>query len=1109
MNLRTTLMRPTTSWLSYTILILSVLLFTQCTINNSYSGKRLKIEFKNPPQEAKPRVWWHWMTGNITKDGIREDLLWMQRAGVGGFQQFEKDWATPVIVDKQLKYMSPEWKEAYKYAVELADSLNLEIGIASSPGWSESGGPWVSAKDGMKKLVWRELRVKGGQTFSGKLPEPYKTSGAFQNLPIVENISATIARMQSPPEYYEDIAVLAIRLPDNDISITELDPKVSSSGGNFTLEQLTDGDLATFILLPKNDKTDFSWIQFELNQPQSISAISLTSKTSGGKRNLEMSNDGINFSKVITIPGGHVAQQTVSFPAVTAKYFRVTIEPGQASGYAAYFGGGLSAGTDISEIKLYSTTRINHFEDKAGFAANTELNNYPTPNVAEVINESDIIDLTEKMEADGSLNWEVPAGGEWKILRFGYSLTGKQNHPAPKEATGLEVDKMDAKAVKDYFENYLNQYKEAAGGLIGKNGLQYMVTDSYEAEVQNWTASMADEFQKRRGYSLLPWMPVLTGHIVESVEASEGFLWDYRKTISELYAENHYDQLTDILEKFGMKRYSESHEGGRVMLADGMDVKRKAAIPMGAIWVPTGFGTSQVNAIADIRESASTAHIYGQKLVGAESLTVVGMSNNAWSYQPDNLKSLVDLELAYGVNRFVIQASAHQPIDQVPGISLGPVGIWFNRLDTWAEQAYMWTDYLSRSSYMLQQGKFVADVVYFYGEDNNITGLFGKELPNIPKGYEYDFINADALINLLSYKDGKLHTPSGMKYEILMLDENAKNMSLSVLRKIAQLAEAGAIIGGVVPVSSPSLADDKEEFNQLVNRIWNSNNKNIYPGKTAGEILNALDIVPDFQYNKPEQDTEILYVHRRLDDGEIYWVNNRADRFETVEATFRTTGKTPQIWHPETGEIELASYSIHNGLTNVTLPMTPNDAFFVIFKEDAKSNSATIMKTETKVGTVTGPWQIAFQANRGAPSSVTFETLTPLNENENEGIKYFSGTATYTNTFEMPENWLKEGSELFIDLGEADNIAEVYINGEKVGYAWKAPYRVDITDALVAGKNKIEIKVTNTWVNRLIGDAQPDVTKKITSTAMPYYQANSKLSISGLLGPVNIINVSH
>ena len=389
-------------------------------------------------------------------------------------------------------------------------------------------------------------------------------------------------------------------------------------------------------------------------------------------------------------------------------------------------------GTDVAEIVLHTTTRVNRLEEKAAFTPSAEIATFATPDSSDAIPTNDVIDLTSKMKSDGTLEWTAPAGN-WVVLRMGYSLLGIENHPASPEATGLEVDKLDAQAVKNYFENYLDQYKNATGGLMGKKGVQYVVTDSYEAGGANWTKNLMAEFAKRRGYDIKPWLPVLTGQIVKSTEASEQFLWDFRKTLGDLMVENHYDQLGDLLHQRGMGRYSESHENGRAMIADGMEVKRKADVPMSAIWTPGPINQGdQTGHRADILESASVAHIYGQNLVAAESLTALGVGGSAWSYSPENLKPTADLELASGLNRFVIHTSVHQPSDQkIPGLGLGPFGQWFTRHETWGEQAKAWTDYLSRSSYLLQQGKFVADVLYYYGEDNNITALFGKKLPEL------------------------------------------------------------------------------------------------------------------------------------------------------------------------------------------------------------------------------------------------------------------------------------------------------------------------------------------------------------------------------------------
>lgn len=1078
----------------------------------------LYSQFLQPGNEARPRVWWHWMNGNITKEGIRKDLLWMQRAGIGGFQNFDASLFTPKLVDNRLSYMTPEWKDAFYYATTLADSLNLEMAIAGSPGWSETGGPWVAKEDGMKKIVWSELRVNGGQA-AIQLPAPPSVTGPFQNMQKGPDLMGGSAEKQSG--FYKDIAVLACPIPESDRSLSELGAVISSSGGTFSLDMLTDGDLASTVMLPSDTLTGYAWIQFNFPSPQTMQAVTVVGGGDKGPfglygelkdtRSLETSDDGLHFTRVCYIPAANVLQQTIAFAPVTARYFRVVIKNPEAFDMAALLGmGGGSkpkppAGTAIAEVLLSSAARVHMFEEKAAFAPATELFDKTSPASASSIRINGIIDISSKLNSDGTLDWKVPPG-KWRIIRFGYSLLGITNHPATPEATGLEVDKLDSIAIGKYFETYLGMYKDATRGLIGRKGLRFMVTDSWEAGAQNWTAEMPREFLKRRGYSLVPWLPVLAGYSVNSPEASDAFLFDYRKTLSEMLVQYHYDGLTRILSRYGMKRYSESHEDRRALIADGMEVKRNAAVPMSAMWMPKFPGDERTVYIADIRESASTAHIYGQNLVAAESFTA---SSGAYSYGPEQLKSTADLELANGLNRFIIHTSVHQPFDdREPGISLGPVGQWFTRHETWAEQAKAWTDYLARSSFLLQQGKFVADVLYYYGEDNNITGLFGKRLPVIPEGYNYDFINADALLHLVSVKNGRLVTPSGMSYRLLVLDSNARVMSIPVLKRIAALIRAGAVISGIRPESAPGLTDNKAEFSKLVDEIWNRSLKNVYEHRSIGEVLTTLKIQPDFTYTSPARDTRLLHVHRRLADGDLYWINNRSDRDERIEGTFRVAGLIPEIWHPETGSIEQASYVIAGNQTKVQINLSPEDALFIVFRRKAiKPELVLPSKQEQLMGVVDGTWSVAFQQGRGAPASTSFPKLQSLTENEDPGIRYFSGTVTYSKSIELASGSGLPGSSTWIDLGDVKNMAEVSVNGNLCGTVWKKPFRVDISRFIHEGKNDLQIRVTNLWVNRLIGDAQPNVKEKVSFTTWKYYQKESKLLPAGLIGPVKLIRI--
>jgi len=1093
------------------------------------SGDALLRGFQNPPDRARPRVWWHWMSGNISKEGIKADLEWMKRVGIAGFQNFDAGLNTPQIVEKRLVFMTPEWKDAFKYAATLADQLGLEMAIAGSPGWSESGGPWVTPAQAMKKYVWSETRVEGGRPFTGALPKPPSTTGQYQNQ------AGGRGGMGAPgapaPEFYADSAVVAYRAPDSDRTLAELGAKVTSSGGAFDLAALTDGDLAKATLLPAAPVDQKAWIQFEFPQPQTIRGLTLVTAGGGGRgfggrgggasnQELVSSNDGQQFQTVAAIPGG---ARTIAFAPVTARYFRLTIRTmaPQAMGRGGA-GGGFGgpppgaaqaqpappAGTQVAELVLHTASPVNRFQEKAAFSAAIGIYAMATPAVpaSEAVRKADVIDLTSKMRADGTLDWTPPAG-RWVVLRMGYSLTGARNSPASPEATGLEVDKLNRAYVKTYFDNYLGQYKDTVGDLMGKRGLQYIITDSWEAGVANWTDAMIAEFTKRRGYDMRPWLPVLAGRIVESAEASDRFLWDFRETLGQLVAENHYDQLTTMLHERNMGRYSESHESGRAFIGDGMEVKRNAAVPMSAMWTARPGQTSE-QYDADVRESASVAHIYGQNLVAAESLTA---GSGAWTFSPETLKPTADRELAMGLNRFVIHTSVHQPSnDKIPGLGLGPFGQWFTRHETWAELARPWTTYLARSSYLLQQGKFVADIIYYYGEDSNITALFSGHPPDIPAGYNFDYVNADALKNRLAVTNGRITTTTGMSYRVLALDPNSQHMSLPVLRKIRDLVNAGAVVVGPKPIESPSQADSQTEFHAIADQVWGSGigKGKVFGTETIAQALTAIEAGPDFEYTKPQPDTSLMYVHRKLADGDLYWVNNRNNRVETLEATFRVQGKAPELWHADTGVAEPAAYRIASGHTTVPLRLEPNDAVFVVFRRASAAPSRTLpVHTETNVAAVEGAWNVSFQANRGAPAGITLDRLSSWSDNSDAGVKYFSGTGTYTKTIQAPAEWFKSGAKLWLDLGDVKNLAQVSVNGKALGILWKAPFRVDVTSALKAGANTLEIKVTNLWVNRLVGDQQPDVTKKYTYTAQQFYRADSPLLPSGLIGPVQVVRI--
>lgn len=1031
----------------------------------------------------------------------------MSRVGIGGVQNFDASVVTPRVVDPPIPYLTPEWREAFREAVTLADEKGLEFAIASSPGWNATGGPWVQPEQAMKKLVWTETVVEGGQRFTGVLTQPPSVAGPFANV-----TAPIMTREPIPlPDLYRDQVVIAYQAPDADRTLNHESAIITSSAGPIDTALLSDGDVVTPVSIAFGD-SERTWVQFAFDHPVEARAVTLGLRklalgpaiASDPEGLLEASDDGVSFRAVATLPSEGFYQTTIAFPVVRARYFRVSFPadrtPPTFGSLGADFGMRMPprTSTDISELVLHGGARIAHFEHKVGFT-------HEVIAVApiEVVDESaclrrrDVIDLTQRMRADGSLDWSPPAG-RWVVLRFGYSLTGKVNGPASREGTGLEVDKLNRQHVKAYADAYLGEYERALGpDLIGRRGLQYMLSDSFEAGAQNWTDGMLDKFRERRGYDLRPWMPALAGRVVESAEASERVLWDFRQTLSELLADEHFGQLSASLHERRMGRYGEAHEWDRAFTGDGMAVRKSADIPMAAMWVsPQSPNANE----ADIHEAASVAHIYGQNLVACEALTTAAPP---FSLAPQDLKPTADRMFVYGVNRVVIHTSAHQPSDRLgPGLTLGRHGQWFTRKETWAELAGPWVSYLARTSHLLQQGLTIADVLYFYGEDANVTALFSETAPPIPEGYNFDYANADVLLNEVRVRNGTLRTRTGMSYRLLAIDPSVTRMSMPVLRKLHDLASAGVTIVGAKPTRLANLDADPERFGRLADSTWRA--RSVRADFDLAAALTDLGVAPDFTYAKPQTDTRLQYLHRTLAVGDLYFVINRNDRAQSLETSFRVTGMAPELWRADTGAVSPLSYRIENGRTIVPLTLEPNDAVFVVFRELTSASTRTLAPVgEREVDVLSGPWTVAFPVGSSVSKTVQFERLESWTEQSDPDVKYFSGTATYHRTMDWRENAPNE--RVVLDLGEVKNLAEVVVNGRSMGVAWKPPFRVDITEAMRLGANDIEVRVVNLWPNRLIGDKQPGAgPPRAWTTFDRFYRAESPLLPSGLLGPVRI-----
>jgi len=1098
----------------------------------------LRAGFENPPDSAKPRVWWHWLSGNISKEGISKDLEWMKLVGIGGMQMFDGDMGAPQVVERRVNALSEEWKEALHWAASEADRLGLEFAMAAAPGWSETGGPWVRPEQGMKKLVWAQTRLSGGRRFRGVLPRPPVASGPFQGITRRDHSGKPITIV---PAYYRDVAVLAWRAPEGDVPLHALKPTLEASVPGLELDALIDGDLERGITLPDPKPDHPGWVSFSFDTAQTMRALTWVGPVGnrfadGPDGRIEASDDGITWRSIRSLTGvahNPAPQRTFAFPATTARHFRVIFEQPEVS----YNPWPRPPGITLGELALVPGARVEQFEDKAGFGVHPEMDAVATPEYPReaVIPARTVLDLSEHLQPDGSLDW-TPPPGEWIVLRLGYSPTGATNHPATPEATGPEVDKFNAAHVRSHLDAYLGTVAGSLGPLMGARGLRYLLTDSWEAGNANWTEAMLDEFQTRRGYDLKPWLPVLAGYVVDNAQASDAALWDFRRTLADLIAEHHYGTITRFAREHGMGYYGEAVGAAWPTVADGMLAKSHTDIPMGEFWaMPFGGKPAAFHGVradefpADIIETASTAHVYGKSLVAAEALT---SSLPLWQATPWNLKWVADKYMAMGVNRLVIHTSPHQPGDDYrPGLTLGPFGQAFTRHETWAGMARPWVDYLARSSFMLQQGVPVADILYFYGEGapSGVPYRRADDPLDIP-GYSLDYVNADALLRLASVKDGRIVFPGGASYKVLVLPPELERMTLPLAEKLRELVAAGAVLLGPKPQGSPSLSFDHQAVRTLADTLWgnldgrvltmrNYGKGRVYQGLSPQAVLDAEGLGRDFDYVEAGDGIDLQFAHRRVEDGEIYFISNQSGIGGTVNARFRTSRHKPWLWHADTGAVVPVSYQIKDGHTRIALSLDAYEAVFVVFRGQAAGEGEALpAATVTTLRVLDGNWSLQFPPGLGAPDETQrLNQLDLWSNSEIPGIRYFSGVARYSRALDIPSNWLKENTCIVLDLGAVGELAEVRLNGQSIGVAWKPPYRLDVTAAIRPGSNQLEIAVANTWWNRMVGDAQPGAQAVAHTNATEgnsfgmlaaAFAADTPLMPSGLLGPVSVLRTT-
>lgn len=1093
-------------------LVLSASLVAPCAASDD-----LADGFRHPPPDARPQTWWHWMNGNITKEGITADLEAMQRIGVGGAQIFNAAQGEP---PGPVKVFSPEWFALVKHAVSEADRLGLTITMHNCAGWSESGGPWVTPPQAMQRVVWSELRVHGPQTLSMPLPAPTL---------VVAN-------------YCGDIAVLAFpATADEHQSIAALAPAISTSTPGVDLRPLLDGNGGAYVALPLPTDTAPEIITLDFRQPKACGSVRLVGReylSMPVEGEIQTSDDGVAFHTVAALPdltkGRNHPSILTTFPSTSARFYRIVITKVDARAKAL----------ELTAID-FGGERLAHTEERAGFRAAAGMSFLPqTIPASDTIATDGVIDLTSHVK-DGRLECQVPSG-DWTIVRFCHTPTGQMNAPAPDGGRGWECDKMSRAAVDAHFDALMGKVIAEVGPLAGKT-FRAVLADSWEAGSENWTPTFRAEFTQRRGYDPLPYLPVVTGRVVGSVEVSERFLWDYRRTIADLIAENHYAEIARLAHAHGMQFAAEAPGIGMPTIADELQCKGRTDIPMGEFWM---------DGHNDTKETASAAHIYGDSIAAAEAFTAKPGDAN-WTKSPFDHKMLGDLQFTIGINQFVFHRYAHQPwLDRVPGMAMGRWGTNFDRTNTWWEQARAWMTYLSRCQFLLQRGLPVADVCYFYGE--GAPNTLARREPTLPPGYDYDACNDEVLLHRMSVRDGRIVLPNGVSYAVLLLADSER-MTVPVLRKIADLVAAGATVVGGKPERSPSLVDYPrcdEEIRRITADVWGDcdgvkitdhayGKGHIVWGRPVDDVLAAAHLAPDFAV---KGEGKFAAIHRRIGEADVYFVSSQNRVAAAAELTFRSAGRRPELWYPDTGTIVAAGeFSEHDGVTSLPMRFDPAGSVFVVFRAPVNGVDAVAAATRDGIAAVpdirfvagdrlamttdqsgvyvlnttagrkleaavsvpaavalNGPWTLRFPSGWGAPAEIALPTLLSWTERAEEGVKHFSGTATYLTTFTVAPEWLASGKSVQLDLGVVKELAEVSVNGRNLGVLWKPPFRVDVTQAVHPGENSLEVRVTNLWPNRMIGDqALPPSQRHTWSTYEPF-TTKSALLQSGLLGPVRL-----
>ncbi|QIK55680.1 DNA-binding protein [Dysgonomonas sp. HDW5B] len=1114
--------------------ILSICLLFCLSLNLSYA-QDLRQLWTSPPEESKSWVFWYWMQGAVSKEGITADIEAMKEVGIAGAYLMpikgvpEKPFITPIV-----EQLSPLWWEMVKFAFEEADRVGVKLGFHICDGFALAGGPWITPELSMQKVVWSKANVKGGTITDLLLPQPENYQG-----------------------YYKDIAVFAYPTPQGEgISTETMKPKVTTNVSDIDPQFLAD----------KNSDGTFRsespcWIQYAFDKPFTCRSVQVQAPPrsfQGQRLTIEASDDGVSFRKIVQLEPPRQGWQnddfpmTNSIPTTTARYFRFLYhksgtEPGSEDLDAAKWKQSLK----IKGIRLSSEARIHQYEGKSAQTWRVSprtTNEQITTDLC--VDPKQIIDITQYLDKDGKLNWKAPKGN-WTILRMGHTSTGHTNATGGKGA-GLECDKFNPEAIRLQFNSWFGKAVEVSGEDLASRVLKVFHVDSWECGSQNWSSNFREEFKKRRGYDIYPYLPVMAGIPIESTETSERILYDIRQTISELVVDKFYAILKEEANAKGCQFSAECVSP--TMMSDGMMHYKNTDLPMGEYWLqsPTHDKPN------DVLDAISGGHIYGKNIIQAEAFTQL---RTMFDEHPAMLKSLQDRHYALGINRLSYHVNVLNPwLDRQPGMTLDGIGLYFQRDQTWWKLGKAWVDYAQRCQALLQFGKPVIDIAVFTGEELPrrallpdrlvpfLPGIFGEEkvqqekirlanvgeptrqMPvgvnhssnitnaenwvNALRGYQYDSFNPDVLLNSAKVENGRIVLSNGMSYAALVIpgkhpmQPNPERISTEVAHKINELSAQGAtILMGELPSQTLNYKEKKDHV------TWNNFRAMNLP--YMDENFDKIGIERDFivkENNSSQYATNVAYTHRQGNGVDIYFISNQLDTLRQLEISLRTSGRIPERWNPVTGEISTdIQWNIQNKRTNVSLTLDANESVFIVLKTptDQIKNQLKVTEIHSPI-VINTPWQVLFdEKSRGTKEPVIFNDLTDWSTHKNEQIRYYSGTALYQNNFKLTSD---QKTRYYLEIEEVCNLAEVKVNGKSCGIIWTKPYKVEITDALKSGNNTLEISVANTWANRIMGDenfgAEKYDSQKIWTNAR-YRLTEKNLVKSGLIGTVKINRIKY